>query len=188
MKHVTRSASFGVLLLAVLSCSLAGRFAKQQISKTLNTKRADSLWSDVPRMDGLDDSPSEDLPVAVQLALHAYVDLILNSDKSQKEQISSDWILFEYNGKATDLTNFYNPERMKTAGNWILPEDMKTPCMDAEDKGFPGSACVYRKVGNDSHEGLIILALQPKENEKTAFVYFLRARSTPKAGSENKAQ
>jgi len=180
MKFITRSAGFGVLLLAVLSCSLAGRMAKKGLEKSMNSKRAEALWSDVPRMDGLDDSPSEDLPVAVQFILHAYVDLVLNSDKDQKEHITSDWILFQYNGKATDLTNFYNADRMKSAGNWTLLEDMKTPCVDAEDKGFPGSACLYRKEENGTHEGLIILALQPKENEKTAFVYFLRAKGTPK--------
>ena len=67
------------------------------MDKGLNTQRASALWRDVPRMDGLDDSPTEDLPVAIKLVLHGFVNIVLNSDKNSKP-VFTDWIFYKYKG------------------------------------------------------------------------------------------
>ena len=81
MKNIASAAGFAILMFSVLSCGLVGNLAQKGLDKELNTKRADSLWSDVPRMDGLNDSPTEDLPITIKLVLHTFVNMVLNSDK-----------------------------------------------------------------------------------------------------------
>jgi hypothetical protein len=177
MKNITAFLVFSILLAAVLSCSLAGKLAEKGLDKALNTQRVGSLWTDVPRMDGLNDSPTDDLPVTIKLALHAFVDMVLNSDKNQKKHVSTDWIFFKYQGGETDINNFYTLDKMKSSGNWSLPEGMKTACMDGKDKGIPGDVCLYQKTENGKQQGLIIIALPTQEKDTPVFVYFLRAET-----------
>ena len=93
MKILARSLGFLILILAVLGCSMYRQaWPRSNLDKGLNTQRADSLWSDVPRMDGLNDSPTEDLPLTIKLVLHGFVNLVLNSDKNQKT-VYTDWII-----------------------------------------------------------------------------------------------
>lgn len=175
MKHLFKAAGFLILILAVLSCGLAGKLAEKSLDKGLNTQRASSLWSDVPKMDGLNDSPTEDLPLTVKLVLHTFVNMVLNSDKTSKH-VSTDWIFYKYKGGEGDIKNFYTPEKMKSSGQWSLPEDMKSPCLDGSEKGLPGTVCLYQKTENGQQKGLIILALPTQDNKDVPFyVYFFRA-------------
>ena len=176
MKNITKAAGFGILILSVLSCSLAGKFAEKSLDKELNTHRADSLWDDVPRMDGLNDSPTEDLPITIKLVMHTFVNMLLNSDKKSKP-VSTDWIFYNYHGSGTDIKTFYTAEKMKSSGNWSLPEGAKSPCMEGKEKGFSGEVCLFQKTENGKQEGIIILAL-PNDDPKTpVFIYFLRAET-----------
>lgn len=177
MKYIFKAAVFAILIFAVLSCNLAGKLVEKGLDKGLNIQRASSLWGDVPRMDGLNDSPTEDLPVTIKLVLHTFVNVVLNSDKDQKKHVSTDWIFYQYKGNETDINNFYTPEKMKSSGNWSLPEDMKSACMDGKDKGIPGDVCLYQKTENGKQQGLIIIALPTKEKDTPVFVYFLRAET-----------
>ena len=174
MKLLIKGVVFGILILAVLSCGLAGKLVDKGLDKGLNTQRATSLWSDVPRMDGLNDSPTEDLPITIKLILHTFVDTVLNSDKNSKD-VSTDWIIYNYKGNGTDIANFYTSEKMKTSGNWSLPEGRKTPCMDGKEKGVSGDVCLFQKTENGKQEGLIIISLPTHEQNNPVFVYFLRA-------------
>ncbi len=176
MKFIAKAAVFGILIIAVLSCGLAGKLVQKGIDKGLNTQRASSLWSDVPQMDGLNDSPTEDLPMTIKLVLHTFVNMVLNSDKNSKA-ISADWIIYNYKGSETDVKNFYTPAKMKSSGNWSLPEGMESSCMDGKEKGLYGDVCLYQKTENGKQEGLIIVALPTKEPDKPVFVYFLRAET-----------
>lgn len=177
MKNIIAIAAFCVLIFYVMSCGLAGKLLNKGLDKELNTQRVGSLWSDVPRMDGLNDSPTEDLPVTIKLVLHSFVNMVLNSDKDQKKHVSTDWIFFKYKGSDTDIQNFYTPEQMKSSGNWSLPQDMKSACMDGKDKGLPGDVCLYKKTENGKQQGLIIVALPTNEKDVPVFVYFLRAET-----------
>ena len=179
MKNISAIASLCVLIFCVISCSLAGKLAEKGLDKALNTQRVGSLWSDVPRMDGLNDSPTEDLPVTIKLVLHSFVNIVLNSDKDQKEHVTTDWIFFKYQGNDTDIQNFYTPDKMKASGNWSLPQDMKSPCMDGKEQGLPGDVCLYQKTEDGKQQGLIIIALPTKEKDVPVFVYFLRAEAEP---------
>lgn len=181
MKYVTKFAGIGVLFLAVISCSLAGRLAEKGLDKTLNAKRVDSLWSDVPRMDGLNVSPTEEMPLAAKLAMHTLVNLVLNSDKDQKQHVSTDWIFFEYDGKGSDIESFYTPERMKSGGNWQLLQGMQSPCMDGTENGITGEACLYQKQENGKQEGMIILAMPSNDPKMPGLVCFFRAKTEAEA-------
>jgi hypothetical protein len=176
MKLIAKAAGFAILIVAVLSCSLAGRLVEKGLDKGLNTQRASSLWGDIPRMDGLNDSPTEDLPMTIKLVLHTFVNMVLNSDKNSKS-VSADWIIYNYKGSESDVTNFYTPEKMKSSGNWSLPEGMGSACMDGKEKGLYGDVCLYQKTENGKQEGLIIVALPTKEPNTPVFVYFLRAET-----------
>ncbi len=180
MKNLSKALGFVVLILAVLSCSMVGKLAEKQLDKGLSTQKADSLWSDVPRMDGLNDSPTEDLPLTVKLAVHGFVSVVLNSDKNSKP-VSADWIIYKYKGNTSDVRDFYTPEKMKSAGNWSLPQDMKTPCLNTKDKGLDGDVCLYQKTENGKQQGMIIIALPTQEKDSPVFVYFLRAETEPDA-------
>ena len=188
MKYIAKSACFGILILTVLSCSLAGKLAQKGLDKELNTKRADSLWSDVPRMDGLNDSPTEDLPMTIKLILHTFVNMVLNSDKDQKQHVSTDWIFYKYDGGEMDIKNFYTAEKMKASGNWSLPEGMKSPCLDAKEKGIQGNVCLYQKTENGKQEGIIILALPTQDPKVPVFVYFIRAETEADASQQKGGQ
>jgi len=177
MKFIAKSACFGILFLVVMSCSLVGKLAEKGLDKELNTKRADALWTDVPKMDGLDDSPTEDLPITIKLVLHTFVNMVLNSDKDQKKHVSTDWIFYDYKGGEADIKNFYTPEKMKASGNWSLVQDMQTPCREGKDENIPGEVCLYQKSENGKQEGIIILALPTKDPKTPVFVYFIRAET-----------
>ncbi len=183
MKTITTSLGFLVLIMAVAGCSMIGKLAEKGLDKGLNTQKADSLWPDVPRMDGLNDSPSEDLPLTIKLALHGFVNLVLNSDKSSKG-VSTDWILFKYKGTPSDVTSFYTADKMKSDGNWSLPKDMKEPCLSGKDKGVDGDICLYQKVEDGKQKGIIIIALPTKEKDVPVFVYFLRAETDADSGTK----
>lgn len=176
MKHITKIVIFAILTLAVLSCSLAGKLVEKGLDKGLNTQRAGSLWSDVPRMDGLNDSPTEDLPMTIKLVLHTFVNMVLNSDKNSKS-VSTDWIIYNYKGSETDIRSFYTSEKMKSSGHWSLPEGIDSACMDGKEKGLYGDVCLYQKTESGKQEGLIIIALPTKEPNTPVFIYFLRAET-----------
>lgn len=182
MKHIPKAAGFAVLMIAVLSCSLVGKLAEKGLDKGLNTQRADSLWDDVPRMDGLNDSPTEDLPMTIKLVLHTFVNMVLNSDKNSKS-ISTDWIIYKYSGSETDIKNFYTATLMKSSGNWSLPENMDSPCIDGKEKGLLGSVCLYQKEEDGKQKGLIIISLPTQEPKTPVFVYFLRAETAADAAT-----
>jgi hypothetical protein len=171
-------------MIFVMSCGLVGKLAEKGIDKALNTQRVGQLWSDVPRMDGLNDSPTEDLPVAIKLVMHAFVNMVLNSDKAQKTPVSIDWIFFKYQGSETDINTFYTAEKMKSSGNWDLPEGMKSPCMDGKEKGLPGDVCLFQKTENGKQHGLIMIAQRTDEKDAPVLIYFLRAES--EADPQNK--
>jgi hypothetical protein len=177
MKTIARSLGFVILIAAALGCSMIGRLAEKQIDKGLSTQKADSLWSDVPRMDGLNDSPMDDLPLAVKLVMHGFVNLALNSDKKNSKNLTTDWIFFDYKGGASDATGFYTAEKMKSFGNWSLPEGMPSPCLNGKDKGIDGDVCLFQKTENGRQHGLIIISLPAKEKDVPVFVYFLRAEA-----------
>jgi hypothetical protein len=174
MKQVLSVVGILAVMLAVLSCGLINRFTNGGVE---NLQRAENLWPDVPRMDGLNDSPTEDLPITIKLVLHTFVNMVLNSDKDQKKHVSTDWIFYKYNGSDTDIKNFYTPEKMKSGGNWSLPQDLKSACVDGKEKGLPGEVCLYQKTEGGKQQGLIIIALPTQEKDVPVFVYFLRAET-----------
>ena len=169
MKYVTHAAGFGILILAVLSCGLAGKL----MDKGLHMTRTASLWSDVPQMEGLESSET-DMPIALKLVVRTFVNTLLNNADKDSKPVTTDWVVYGYKGSETDIKNFYTPEKMKSAGNWDPPEKAGAACMDGKEKGLYGNVCLYQKTENGKNKGLVIVALPTEEPKAPVFVYFIR--------------
>ena len=197
MKVISKALGAIVLIFAVLSCSSIGRLAEKQVAKQLDkgmkTNKVDSLWQDVPKMDGLGESLNDQLPLAVNVILRGFVNLVfagMNADDKNKDgkqehnPVTVDFIFFNYKGTDIDIDKFYTAERMKAAGNWDLKEGMDKPCLDGGAEGAMGHACIFQKLENGKQQGLIILYVpnsdkNKKDTDPTAFIYFFRASTDP---------
>jgi len=181
MKDLMKASGFAILILAVMSCGLAGKLVEKGLDPSLDTKRASSLWSDVPRMDGFNDSLEDDMPIAAKLAMHAFVNLMFRGmEKGDKNDshLKADWILFNTKVNEADIKNFYTIDRMKSEGNWSLVKGMESPCKDGKAEGFSGEACLFQKTEDGKQMGMIILAMPNDTSDKSGLqgaVYFIRA-------------
>src|SRR5947209_2695569 len=108
--------------------------------------------------------------------MRGFVNMVLNSDKNPKNA-SADWIIYNYKGGPSDVTNFYTADKMKGGGDWSLPKDMKEPCLSGKDKGVDGDICLFQKEEGGRQKALIIISLPTKEKDVPVFVYFLRAEA-----------
>jgi hypothetical protein len=184
MKNIIKASGLIVLIFAVLSCSYIGRMAEKQVEKQLgngmNTNKVDSLWPDVPKMDGLGESLNDQMPVTVNIVMHTFVNLLLGSmAKQENNHINVGFIFYRYQGSDTDIDKFYTAEKMKSSGNWSLKDGMTSPCLDAGANDTVGHACIFQKLENGQQQGLIILSIPAKEKDASALIYFFRATTDP---------
>ncbi len=168
MNRITTVGVFCVFTFAVMSCSLAGKF----IDNGPDMTRANELWSDVPRMDGL--APSEmELPATMKFIMRTVLDNLwrLNKDGEDKTPVKGDWIVFTLNGSPPDVRNFYTNERMTSFGKWEPAKE--STCFDGKDKGVDGVLCVFQKFADKKEIELAIVAAQDPKTKQTN-VFFLR--------------
>ena len=178
MKNVTFAVLSGVLLLAVMSCSLVDKFASggQEMTKV------GELWSDVPRMDGL--NPSEvEMPIGVKLVLRTIIGNLGRLNKEGEDQSTGDidWTAFSGSKTPSEVQGFYSDERMASSGNWKKGKD--SSCIDGKDKGVEGVFCVFQKEVDKRKVGLIIVAIQD-EKTKNSDVYYLRIEADKPAANK----
>lgn len=168
MKNVPAAILFGLLLLAVMSCSLIDKFA----SGGQKMNKASELWSDVPRMAGLAQSDLE-LPLAIKLLLRTALNNLwrLNKEGEDKTPVDGDWIVFTSGKLPADVQNFYTNERMTSAGNWETGKE--STCLDGKENGINGVLCVFQKVADKKEILLAIIAMQDDKSKQTN-VFFLR--------------
>ena len=181
MKKLSTAAALIGVLLAVMSCGLINRFTSGGVE---NLARAEDLWVDVPRMDGLEPSDME-LPMGVKLIMRAALDNLwqLNKEGEDKTHVTGDWVVFSTAKTPAEIQGFYTNERMTDFGNWETTK--KSTCMDGSSKGWPGVFCVYQKKENGKDIGLLIVAGADEKSKQTN-VFYLRLESDPTTSNLNK--
>ena len=134
-------------------------------------KTVSSLWSDVPKMDGLSSSELE-MPLTVKLLMRT----ALNQIGGRGGKDTGDWIVFQTTRTADDVTTFYSNDRM-AANGWDKSD--KSTCLKGSELGFPqaGTVCLFSKSAGGKDIALMIL---PAQGEKAGQVnvFFLRVEVT----------
>lgn len=178
MKNVGIAALSGIVLLAVMSCSLVDKFTSggQEMTKV------GELWSDVPRMDGLNPSEAE-MPIGVKFVLRTIIGNLGRMNKEGEPQTTGDidWTAFSGSRTPSEIQGFYSNDRMANAGNWKTGKDSN--CIDGKDKGVEGVFCVFQKEVEKRQVGLVIVAIQD-EKTRQSDVYYLRIEADKPAANK----
>lgn len=125
------------------------------------------LWSDVPKMDGMQGADLG-LPMVARLAIQAAF------------QGNLDYLSFTTDATPADVQAFYSTDRMTQAG-WSAQE---LGCVGDPQGG--GAMCFFTKDKDGKQEGLVIVVAAGENGGKTQVFYVridLSALETPTAGS-----
>lgn len=179
MKKLSLFSVFALLLFIVLSCGLADRIT----GGDQGFERATELWSDVPKMDGLNPSEME-MPFAIKVVIRTVLNNLwrLNDEGEDKTPVEGDWIAFTSAKTPVEVQSFYTNDRMTTFGNWEASK--KSTCVDGKDNGFDGAFCVFEKVANGKTINLAIVAIKDESTKQTN-VFFLRVEQPARPGAVN---
>jgi len=178
MKNISIIFVLGILMFTALGCGMVGKIAE----KSMDIPRADSLWPDVPRMDGLDPSQT-DMPLPLKVFIKTVLNNAWRADNSKDPKpVSTDFIVFGYNGKPDDVKNFYTADKMHSIGRWETGDSQM--CIDESNKGLNANVCLYKKIENGKQEGLAIIALPTEEKNIPTFVYFIRLETEADANAK----
>ena len=182
MKQVLSVVGILAVMLAVLSCGLINRFTSGGVE---NLQRAEDLWPDVPRMDGLEHSDLE-LPMTVKLIMRTAINNLwrLNKEGEDKTKVDGDWVVFSTKQTPADVESFYTNDRMTSFGNWDASK--KATCIDGKDKGWPGVFCGYQKKDNGRDVGLLIVAGEDEKTKQTNVFYIRFESEQPTANLKSK--
>jgi hypothetical protein len=185
MKKVPLSVVLVILTLVVLSCGLADRLERVTGSDK-DFERTSELWTDVPRIDGLDPSEME-MPIAIKVIMRTVLNNLWRLNKEgegDKTPVSGDWIVFTTAKTPVDVQDFYTNDRMTSFGSW--EESKKSTCLDGKESGIDGALCVFKKVANGKDIGLAIIALKDDSTKQTN-LFFLRVEQDAKPDAVNTA-
>lgn len=179
MNKVPLSVLLVLLLFVGLSCRLAERFA----GGDQNLKRTSELWSDVPRMDGLDPSEME-MPLAIKVIMRTVLNNLwrLNREGEDKTPVSGDWVVFTSGKPPSDVQGFYTNDRMASFGRWEVTK--KSTCLDGKESGIDGVLCAFEKVENGKAIMLAVIAIKD-ESAKRSNIFFLRLTKDAESGAAN---
>jgi hypothetical protein len=171
---------FAIVFLCVLSCGLINRFTNGGVE---NLQRAEDLWPDVPRMDGLEHSEME-MPMTAKLIMRVMIDNLwrLNKEGEDKTHGDADWVVFSTAKQPADVQNFYTSDRMTSEGGW--QSSKKPNCYDGKDKGWPGVLCGYQKKDGGKDVILLILAGQDEKTKRTN-IFYVRIETDPSTSNTN---
>ena len=160
----------GALLLATSSCSVINKFTGDP-----NLKKTADLWSDVPKMEGLASSEAE-MPVYVKILMRTALNNLgrLNKEGEVKTKSTGDWAVFSTAKSPAEVQSFYTNERMTSFGSWEASK--KSTCLNGNEHGFNGVACVFGKVFNKREIGLLIVAAHDDQKKQTN-IFFVRVET-----------
>ncbi len=184
MKNAATVIMCCVLLLAVISCGLIEKFTD---SGTMT--KANDLWSDVPRMDGLKPSDLE-LPIGVKFLMRTALNNLwrFNKEGEDKTPVNGDWIVFTTSGTPDDVQKFYTTDRMAGFGQWDTGKD--STCLDSKDKDAKGLMCVFHKT-TEKKEMLLAIFGARDDDKKVTNIFFMRlekdvdpTKKTPATGNK----
>ena len=168
-----------LLMLATLACGILNSAVNKAVGGDNNLQVASSLWSDVPKMDGL--QPSQmDMPLPIKLLMNTILGNLgrLNPQGQDQTTGAIDWIVFTTDKTPDDVQAFYTNERM-TASGWD-DAGQDTTCVSGSESGFAqvGVFCVFAKQAENIDLAIIAAA---DEQTKQTDVFFLRLQSNPTA-------
>ena len=137
-------------------------------------KPAAELWSDVPRMDGLEPSELEDLPLPVKLLMRTMIGNLgrMNAEGEDQTTGNIDWISYNRGGTPEDVSAFYTPELM-VANGWTSDNDSGCASGSATGLAESGVFCSFTKTENGTDKLLAIIATQEDASKPTG-IFFLR--------------
>jgi hypothetical protein len=160
-----------MVLIGSLACGSLGSVVNQVVNAGKTYTNTTTLWSDVPKMDGLAPSPS-DLPPTLKLLIETVIGNLgaLNPTNEPHTTGSVDWIAYTTAKTPDDVSSFYTNERMVTAG-W--DSSSSAPCFSGDQYGFSefGAICVFTKQSSNTQ--LAIIASLDSTTKQTS-VFFLR--------------
>lgn len=166
----------GILAVIALSlCVIACSTVVDRIAGTQDMKRVNELWSDVPKMEGMNASELE-MPVATKLILRTILGNLgrLNKEGEPQQTGDIDWMAFTTGKTPDDVQAFYTNEKMSGFGNWETGKE--STCISGKDKGVPGVFCVFQKKMNGRQAGLVIVVSEDEKTKQTD-LYFVRIES-----------
>src|SRR5262245_32112548 len=148
--------------------------AKNYVEKELGANsgsKVAQLWSDVPRMDGMDESQQIEMPVGLKIIANKMLDGMMRGVNDGKDAGHWDWAAFSVKGKTpSDVQTFYTAERMTEHG-W-KPEGGCTN-MPAGTGSDQASFCAFTKQEGQKGTGLIMISAEDKENQAVS-IFFIR--------------
>lgn len=158
----------GGMALATVACSLLGQVAGSVVNKVAGSgfTSVNSLWPDVPKMDGLTNDPNLDMPVYAKI----YVQTALKAMSGGTGSV--DWVAYTTDKTADDVAAYYTAERMSAQG-WDA--DQTNACFSGSQQGVSeaGAICLFSKTNSNPQVVLAILAASDTNANKTD-VFFLR--------------
>ncbi len=164
------------LALASAACGLIDT-ALNSVTGGDNMKTVAQLWSDVPRMDGLQQSDM-DMPLGIKLVMRTVIGNLgrLNKEGEDRTTGNIDWIVFATNKTPDDVKKFYTNARMATAG-WQASD--QSTCLSGSEQGVAevGLLCAFVKEQGNKETALVIIAAQDDKTKQTN-LFFLRLEAT----------
>ena len=151
-----------VLLMAALGCGVLDTVVNQAVSGGKPAGTVADLWTDVPKMDGMN-KVNMDLPVAAQLAIKAMT------------QGNFDFIAYTTSKTSQDVVNYYTTDRMKSAG-WDS-QDTGGCTASSDTSSGAGGICVFSQTGGSKNNALMIVIAQDASTKQTQ-LFFIRVTDT----------
>lgn len=153
----SRNKALAILLIFTMSMTMGCNMVGSLFGGGTSGNR--ELWSDVPKMDGMN-AADLGLPLAAKLAIQAAF------------QGAVDYVAFSTDKTPADVQAYYTAEKMTGAG-WQA--DSAMGCVGDEAGGAAGLGllCFFAKDANGKQEALAIVAAVDEETQKTQ-VFFAR--------------
>ena len=147
-----------LLVLAALGCGVLDTVVNQAVSGGKPAGTVADLWTDVPKMDGMNKVDMQ-LPIAAQLAIKAIT------------QGNFDFIAFTTNKTPQDVVNYYTADRMKSAG-WDS-QDSGGCTASSDPTAGGGGICVFSQTAGNKNNALMIVIAQDSSSKQTQ-LFFVR--------------
>jgi hypothetical protein len=145
-------------------------YVEKELGANSGTKVA-QLWSDVPRMDGMDESQQIEMPVGLKIIASKMLDGMMRGVNNGKDAGHWDWAAFSVKGKTpADVQSFYTAERMTEHG-WKKEGGCSN--MPTGTGGDEASFCGFTKEEGKKGTGLIMIAAEDKENQAVS-IFIIR--------------
>ncbi len=152
-----------IMLVAVMGCGLLDTVVNQAVSGGKPAGTVSDLWSDVPKMDGMNKT-NMNLPVAAQLAIKAMT------------QGNFDFIAYTTTKTPQDVQNFYSADRMSAAG-WDSQNSGGCTDMSGSTGSSAAGICFFEKTNVTPNVALAIVIAQDDQTKQTQ-LFFVRVTDT----------